>query len=44
MQAAYRDHLIRDYGKKVVEWFEANRSKLIPVKDWQEVIQAFESL
>jgi hypothetical protein len=41
MQAEYRSHLIRDYGKKVVEWFESERRKVNPVKDWQAVIEAF---
>jgi hypothetical protein len=37
-QVAFRIHLVRDYGEKIVQEFEARRWKVDPVKDWQESI------
>ena len=41
---AYRNRLIRDYGKKVVEELEARRWKVDPIKDWQEIIDHYDHL
>lgn len=44
MQVAYRAHLVKDYGEKAVQEFEKRRYKVDPVKNWQEVIDRFDSL
>lgn len=44
MQYEYRQHLIRDYGRKAVEALEARRYKVDPIKNWDEVIQHYASL
>ena len=41
---AYREHLIRDYGEKVVKELEARQHKVSPIKNWQEVIDYFKML
>lgn len=40
----YRAHLVKDYGEKGVRALEARRKKISPVKNWQEVIDYYESL
>lgn len=44
MALEYREHLERDLGKDAVQWFEDHWRKVNPVKDWQEVINTFDSL
>lgn len=40
----YREHLVRDYGEKIVKEFDDNYRKVNPVRNWQEVIEIFDSL
>lgn len=44
MQNEYRAHLIRDYGEEFIEEIHARRYKTDPVKNWEEVIETFNSL
>lgn len=44
MQMEYREHLVRDYGEKIVKEFDDNYRKVNPVRNWQEVIEIFDSL
>jgi hypothetical protein len=44
MQNEYRHHLIQDYGVEFVEEVEAQRYKVNPVKDWEEVIKTFDEI
>ena len=41
-QVAFRVHLVKDYGEKVVQELEARRWKVDPVKDWDFIIKDFE--
>ncbi len=43
MQVEYRAHLVKDYGEEVVLEFDQNYRKVNPVKNWDEVIEAFET-
>lgn len=43
MQNEYKEHLIKDYGQEFVDYVQAERYKTNPVKDWQAVIDEFES-
>ncbi len=43
-QVAYRTKLIALYGKKTVQELEARRWKIDPIKNWQTVIDHYESL
>ncbi len=43
-QVAYRDHLVRDYGTKVVKELEARRWKVDKITNWQEVIDSYKSI
>lgn len=40
-QAAYRAHLIQEYGEEVVLAFDNNWRKVNPVIDWNEVMESF---
>lgn len=44
MQVEYREHLVLDYGEKIVRQYERDCRKVNPVKDWQGVIDIFNSL
>lgn len=44
MAREYEAHLRQDFGDELVDWFESNWRKTNPVKNWQEVIDLFDSL
>lgn len=44
MAREYERRLRKDYGDDVVDWFEKNYRKINPVKNWEEVINTFDSL
>ena len=44
MQVQYRNHLLRDYGKAIVEEFERQCARTSPVKDWDAVRREYEEI
>jgi hypothetical protein len=44
MSKEYEAHLRREYGDETVDWFEANYRKTNPVKDWDEVEEAWKKV
>ena len=43
-QVAYRRHLIEDYGEEAVQEIEKRRWKVDPIKNWDAIIEHFDSL
>ncbi len=43
-QVAYRAHLVTIYGEAMVKELEARRWKVDPIKNWQEIIDRYETL
>lgn len=43
-QVQYRNHLLKDYGETMVSEFEARRWKVDKVKDWQKIIDHYQTL
>ena len=43
-QAIYRTNLIRDYGEQTVLELEARRYKVDPIKNWQAIIDHYNTL
>lgn len=43
-QVAYRAHLVKDYGEEVVKELEARRWKVDPIKNWQAILEHYETL
>ena len=44
MQVQYRNHLLRDYGKAIVEEFEREYPYKAPVRDWDAVRREYEDV
>ena len=42
MAREYEAHLRKEYGDKVVNWFESNYRKVNPIKNWDEVIKDYD--
>lgn|SRR3990167_6774072 len=40
-QVAYRLHLVRDYGERIVKELEKRRWKVDPIKDWDKIMRDF---
>ena len=43
MQVEFRRHLVRDLGENAVQWFERERHKTRPIKNWDEVIESWKT-
>ena len=43
-QVAYRTHLVKDYGERIVQELEARRWKVDPIKNWDVIIDKYTKL
>lgn len=44
MAVSYRTALLKEYGEETVKELEARRWKIDPIKDWQKVIEHYQTL